>query len=1393
MSHAGEMDFKGSLEHKKMDHHPPLTSPPEMTLPPVKVEAETSVASVCDDPCIPTSQPSKDLLTLLVGTSPIVTCKLGDVPVKLLVDSGSMVTTVSEDFFNQHLRGLVDEPKDGSHFLRLRAANGLECPYVGYVVLDIEVMGQTAKKGILIQKNNPGSYHGLLGTNVLDGLPGYQEWKQSLGNTTQGLTEQISGAPVRVAGQNTVRIPAQSFVNVRATGPESKGLVVVEPLQNPVQGGAAVVSTLLKPDGALYTVRVMNVSSSDVWLRPRTIIGEAHGVDYTLDRHVNFTDRDGELVVQVSQVASENIQPPRVRTDIHRQSSQDLLKKMDCSTILNKTQRCQLETLLEEFSDVFAADEDDLGCTQSATHRIQLEDNRPVKLPYRRIPPAFLQEVKDHLQQLLQQGVIRESNSPYSSAVVLARKKSGSLRMCVDYRALNQKTIKDSFPLPRIEECLDNLSGAQLFSTLDLKSAYAQVPIAEEDKHKTAFSTPLGLFEYNRMPYGLCNSPASFQRLMQTIFRAELHDQVLIFLDDLLIFSRTFDEHLDKLRMVLSRLRVHNLKIEPAKCHLFQKRVTYLGHMISKEGISTEDLKTQAIRDWPTPTCPSEVLTFVSMAGYYRRFISNFTQRSLPLYKLINSDPNRGKKKKPFRKWNKEPVAWDWTKECQASFQDLKNALTSAPVLGFANFNLPFILETDASHQGLGAVLSQYQDGRQRVIAYASRALKGAERNHVRYNSMKLELLALKWSVTEKFRDYLIGNKFTVLTDNNPLKYIMATAKLRAVEQKWVSDLSRFNFEIKYRSGRKNGNADALSRRPHPEVPDISQDDDGMEVCDVAAIMGLTMLPDDLQRATYDTPFIATTAELCSDNPPSPIFPSFTKTELAQLQQADPDISRVIYYLKTFGTLVDRKKFHKESKDAKTILRQAERLKFQNGVLQRLITDPKSQEEVHQVVLPQCLRSTVLEGLHNNTGHQGVERTEALLRQRCYWPRLHEDTQAWIRNCTRCALAKPPSKEIRTPMKSISATRPLEVVSIDFTLLEPSSNGIENILVMTDVFSKFAVAVPTRNQKASTTAQVLVKEWFLKYGPPERIHSDQGRNFESRVVKELYKLYNVRKSHTSPYYPRGNGQCERFNRTLHNLLATLSSEQKKKWTEHLPLVVAYYNATPHATTGFSPFYLMFGRNCKLPIDFLLGAEDDFSTNWVQDHSARLKAAHKVASQNMQSNYERRKKDYDGKAKDWSLPVGSHVFTLDHSHSGRNKIGDHYCDEVYIILDRVGDVYSVKRVDGTGKVRRLSRKELRLAPRREEQTAESECERSKTPSKTPPPLVLGPKENQQVSINKKLQPVKADGSIRTQSSSDEDSEEEYRIAITKRPVRRSKRRGAGTHPNPYNLPRSVLHS
>lgn len=401
--------------------------------------------------------------------------------------------------------------------------------------------------------------------------------------------------------------------------------------------------------------------------------------------------------------------------------------------------------------------------------------------------------MKAHIDQLLDTKVIRENNSPFASHIVLVRKKDGKLRMCVDYCLLNSKTRKDAFPLPRIEESLDTLAGARWFTTLDLASGYNQVPVAEQDKPKTTFCTPFGLFEWNRMPFGLCNAPSTFQRLMQRMFGDQQCQSLLLYLDDIIVFSSSVSQHLQRLEVVLSRLQREGLKVKLEKCAFFQREVSYLGHIISCQGVSTDPAKIEAVAKWQRPSQVSELRSFLGFASYYRRFVEGFAKLASPLHKLVAELAGSRSKQGSGR-----DLSVAWTPQCERSFEALKAKLVSAPVLAYADFSRPFILEIDASHSGLGAVLSQETDDGVRPVAYASRGLRPTERNMKNYSSMKLEFLALKWAMGEKFREYLLGHKCVVFTDNNPLSYLNS-AKLGATEQRWASQLAVFDFEIKYR------------------------------------------------------------------------------------------------------------------------------------------------------------------------------------------------------------------------------------------------------------------------------------------------------------------------------------------------------------------------------------------------------------------------------------------------------------------------------------------------------------------------------------------------------------------------------------------------------------------
>uniref|UniRef100_A0AAQ4S8F2 Gypsy retrotransposon integrase-like protein 1 n=1 Tax=Gasterosteus aculeatus aculeatus TaxID=481459 RepID=A0AAQ4S8F2_GASAC len=546
----------------------------------------------------------------------------------------------------------------------------------------------------------------------------------------------------------------------------------------------------------------------------------------------------------------------------------------------------------------------------------------------------------------------------------------------------------------------------------------------------------------------------------------------------------------------------------------------------------------------------------------------------------------------------------------------------------------------------------------------------------VNYSSMRLEFVALKWAMTEKFREYLLGHKCVVFTDNNPLSHL-STAKLGATEQRWAAQLASFDFEVKYRSGRNNNNADALSRQ-HPPGPN-----------DMETMFPGTSLPHPLRQALHGTRVEATQTAVMA-------LPHHTSSDICILQQADPVIQEALVFWRR-GQRPSLEERQGTSQPALALLRQWDRLVERSGVWYRQMFRPDGAEAVLQVLVPASLREEVLTKVHQEHGHQGVERTLELLRQRCYWPGMSSDVSQWCQTCERCQVAKD-SRPIRSSfMGHLLASRPNEIVAIDYTVLEPTSSGLENVLVMTDVFSKYTLAVPTRDQRAPTVAQALVVEWFSKFGVPACIHSDQGRNFESALIHQLCCLYGIEKSRTTPYHPAGNGQCERFNRTLHNLLRTLPVSRKRDWSSCLPQVLFSYNTTPHQSTGESPFLLMFGQEPRLPVDFLLGRVRDpvggHVHEWIQEHQARLQLAFEGATERLRLAAKRRKNNHDQQVRAVPLSVGQLVWLRDFSARGRHKLRDLFGPVQYQVLKvprEGGSVYTIAPVDEPTKVRQVNR-------------------------------------------------------------------------------------------------------
>ena len=1156
--------------------------------------------------------------------------------VTALLDTGATVSIIKESIATQ--LGLSIEPV--TDFVRIECANGQLLPYIGYAIADIALQIEIPPKQCVLLVTpdaNSQSIPIILGTNSLEELLDSpiilkgplmmaakcieQRKKQLLQNNgTLSLLRYRGPTPITLAPNTMMALPVSA--DECSDYPVSHVLVEETPNSN-LPGDIEVSPSvqLFKDSDTKFKATIANTS-----IRTMNII-------------------PGAIIAQISPVTLSD-----TKNDVEVQS---LLLPDLTSSEATPIQRQKLQSVFESHTDVFSQGDHDLGYYNGVKHRIDLSDDRPFKQRYRRIPPHMFEEVADHIKQLEASGIIRPSRSQYSSPVVCVRKKDGKLRLCVDFRLLNSKTIKDNYCLPRVEEILDSLQGARYFSKLDLKSGYHQVEINEAHKERTAFTVgPLGFWEHNRLAFGLCNSPATFQRCIEHCFADINLKSMFIYIDDIIVFSNSFEEHLEKLTQVFERLRLAGLKLAPKKCEILKPSISFLGYIVSKEGISTDPEKIAKVLQWPIPKNADELRSYLGFCGYYRKFVKQYSNLVRPLIELL--PPTNTTQKKPKVKQN-----WHWNDNHQEAFDKIKRLLCSAPILAYADFQKPFEVHVDASGDGLGAVLYQEHDKMLRPISYASRTLTKAERC---YPTHKREFLGLKWAITQKFNDYLWGApKFKVKTDNNPLTYVLTTAKLDSAGHRWLAALAAFDFEIQYTPGISNKDADGLSRIPHQTI-DISsvQAACNMTFAPFAHCMGIHVADED-------------------EEDPSTPFPNISINALRKAQNNDEILSVWITALRT-------KRFPRLSNTPNAVKHGIMKKNWHKLVLQRGLMY-RDTGESRQLVLPQKYVTMVCEALHDDCGHQGIEKTQLLIKQRFFWPRMTVDISDWVENCGRCIRFK--KRPDLAPLVGIQTSEPMELVCTDFLKVDAAEGGTQYILVITDHFTRFAKAIPTRNMSAKTTAEALLS-FIQNFGVPKRLHSDQGANFESKVIQELCLLLGIEKSRTTPYHPMGNGSCERMNQTLIRMLGTLPEVKKNKWPKHIGMLTLAYNSTPHDSTGFSPFFLMFGRLPRLGIDQVFPSNPRQKP--VEDVKEALKWAWSKASENDTSAKQKSKKYYDRRVKGATLITGDRVLVKECAFDGPHKLKDKWSKDIYTVVDKPNEglpIFKVKAESG-GRIRTLHR-------------------------------------------------------------------------------------------------------
>ena len=1149
---------------------------------------------------------------------------------KFLVDSGADVTIVNTRFLEECFGGEIPllEPYD----VKLVSATGDPIPNSGKCDVSFRMGRDDITHKVIVADVR---YNGILGLDFMT--------EHSCDILVQKMCLRVKGQEIpcfrfstedvfstfRVALLEDVKIPPNSeFIaqgRLLDAVPEWETALVEPNTEFMGKHEVLVARSLVNPTSGKVPLKIMNVSDCVIELHKHSLVGSME--------KVSLFAGDSLALSEVSLIDTEV--PTKMPEHL------DILYAESCLGI-SEDQKMQLENLLIKYQGCFSKTSEDMGLTDRAEHRIDTGNSRPIKQAPRRIPLAKMQDVNREIKEMLAKGVIEESDSPWSSPIVLVKKKDNSIRFCIDYRRVNEVTIKDSHPIPRIESILDALSGSKFYSTIDLKSGYWQVKVAEEDKPKTAFSIPGGgHWNFTVMPFGLCNAGATFQRLMEKVLSHLSWEICMVYLDDIIVLAPDFSQHLENLDKVFGRLKEANLKINPKKCKLFQREVSYLGHIINGQGIKTDPDKIDAVQNWPRPNNIRDVRSFLGICSYYRKFVKGFSVIAKPLHKLTEKS---------------QKFVWD--SDCQEAFDKLKRALTSSPILSYPRKEGQYVLDTDASNTGMGSVLSQIQDGDEKVLSYYSKLFNTAER---RYCVTRRELLAIVQSI-KHFHHYLYGQVFKIRTDHGSLRWLLKFKNPEGQIARWLETLASYQFEIEHRPGRLHGNADALSRRPCAEVE-----------CPYCAKAEVKYLP---EPSSQKCSVVKTRAKQMAPVNDDEII-NKEHFDVGKCQIEDPDLCNVIKWVQD-GTQPNWGEISHLSETCKFYWVRFESLEYIDNVLYYV---QDGFDKKYCIVIPKALVGKVLTLLHNSTtgGHLGIKKTLSKVRDRYFWYKMSTDTKYWCVTCDMCESRKSPNRRIKAPLQKYIIGAPLERVAIDIMGPLPKSNkGNLYILVMGDYFTKWVDAVPIRNQKATTVAQKLIDRLISIFGTPMQIHSDQGRSFESDVFREMCRLLGIEKTRTTPYRPQSDGLVERANRTIENMLASFVSQNQKDWDEHLPLLMLAYRSAQHETTGVSPCEMMFGRHVSLPADLVLGRLQSENTLEMSEYAYKLSQTldkiHEFARGKINLATEKMLREYNSKINFQNYKEGDLVWYYAHNinRKGSPKLQCHWQGPC-LVLKRINDV------------------------------------------------------------------------------------------------------------------------
>ena len=844
----------------------------------------------------------------------------------------------------------------------------------------------------------------------------------------------------------------------------------------------------------------------------------------------------------------------------------------------SKADKRKAINFIKNYGGLFAEHEGDFGETDLIEHEIDTGDNKPVKQKQRPMNPPQADDFRKQWKIWMDADIIEEASSPWNSRLLAVPKKNGKTRYVVDYRMVNAATKKDSYPLPNIDESLSRMGHAKVFSTMDGAGAYHVVRVKPEDREKTAFSCEFGQYQFKRLPFGLCNAPSTYARLLQRVLQGLDRRYVANYLDDTCVFTPTLDDHFLQMKKVFDAHRDAGIKLSPKKCRFFQEETEFLGHVISKDGIKTNPKNTDVIINWRIENL-EDVHTFVGKCIYYSNFIQDFASRIAPLQNLLNKENLKNKKK---------PVLL--TREELAAVHDMKTALTEPPVLAYPDFESkePFILDTDWSHDpgAIGGVLSQKQNGQERVIAFGARKLKAAEKN---YSANKGEMLAVIHFM-EKWKFYLCPKPFILRTDHQALRWLLSMEAPSTMTCRWLQMMVDRNFEIQFRPGERHKNADSLSRaRIVEEVEEVNDMLTEQRLQDVEK--GINQI----QTRSQENRMI-------------------NSGKFEEAMEKDSILQEVNKWFD--GELPQRKKYRSKGSDIlyyydlfKCLLRRGDRiyLKWKSD----------SGATIERLCVPRDLQQDIIKEIHN-MGHSGMNNTVEKVKRRYAFPGISKKVENVVNACLDCTKRMDKKTAQKNTLISTTDGAPFQRLSVDIVVMKESSKKNKYLLTAKCCFTKWLEAIPMPDQTAETVGKTLFNHVFSRHGMPQQCHSDLGRQFIDKTFQSMCQQFGILKTATPAYNPKSN-PVERSHRQIKACLKTMS-DLPGDWEDHLPAALLCIRTTVNRSTKMTPFMALHGREANLPIEIAYGIPPgEEETMSIQDWADQLSERLRKIYENMRKN------------------------------------------------------------------------------------------------------------------------------------------------------------------------------